>query len=169
MRINWPRMVFRFRIGGGKNEGMLAMTLELSCNLSVLHCFICVVCKVVSVSDVNKPSKTKIQETNLLTALWAVWNKIIPVRSCTAEEPQSCIAVTSWAVNRWPCHRSQCLEQQGRCSFVPFSVETVSVTQPLTTLAVKVRSRVHVCLMLFLRFAFGLYCIPCGVIILRLE
>lgn len=69
MRINWPRMVFRFRIGGEKNEGMLAMTLELSCNLSVLHCFICVVCKVVSVSDVNKPSKTKIQETNLLTAL----------------------------------------------------------------------------------------------------
>lgn len=68
MRINWPRVVFRFRIGGNK-QGMLAMTLELSCNLSVLHCFICVVCKVVSVNDVNKPSKTKIQETNLLVAM----------------------------------------------------------------------------------------------------
>lgn len=81
------------------------------------------------------------------------------MRSCIADESHNCTAVKSWAVNRRPCHCSQCLEQQVRCLSVPLPVETVSVTQLLTTLAVRVRSNLHVCLVPFLCFAFGLYCI----------
>lgn len=47
----------------------------------------------------------------------------------------------------------------GALFIVPFPVETVSVTQLLTTVAGIVRSNLHVCLVLFLCFAFELYCI----------